>query len=373
MTVQAASATPAPSADPTGEGSPPDLSNTGALPTGASDAGHRTTAQSDRMARALGVLTGGGKKPDPVAPAAEPAPAPEPAEMAPLAAGPEATPAELPEQRPGESDAKYEARLARALADIQKEQGEKLLLKKQLADRDTTEGALKADLEALRARLAKIEADPAEALRAAKTTYDEYTKKILAGEVKAPTPEDELARKVDEKSSELERRLADMQAKLEAKEKAEQEAALKRQYEETRSRDLEIVKARIQAAAEKHPLVASLSWSAERVLDLCYQEQTNDIEGQLAKLDAAASSDLETLLQSPRALAAVLKRSPKIRETIQAAIAGGKDQSRQTPKSSEGPRALGADVVSAPTTPIDRPKTKEEKRRSALRILSGEG
>ena len=353
--------------NPQPEGTPPPV---------ATD-GMRTTDQTARMNRALAKLRGGDApaetptaKPEPAETAA---PESEPAETAPGSAETTETadaPAEVPEQRPGESDAKYEARLARAMADLQKKEAESLGYKKQLGEREAAEKQLKADIEALRAQMDKLK-DPVEALKHSGMSYDELTKKILAGEIKAPTAEDELARRLDEKSSAVEKQLSELQEKLAAKERAEQEAAERQQMEAQRTRDLETVKSRIQAAADKFPLVSTLSWSADRVLDMCYSEQTQDIEGVMAKLNDAATADVEAILQNPRAIVAMLKRSPKIRETIQAALGGGKDQSRQTPKSSEGPRALGADVVSAPTTPIDRPLTREEKRKKALEILTG--
>jgi len=327
------------------------------------------------MNRALSVLQGGGA---PKAAESTPAPAEAPAETAAEPEAPEAADAaadeqaaELPEQRPGESDAKFEARLARALADLQKKEAESLGFKKQLTEREAAEKQLKADIDDLRAQLERLK-DPVEGLKHSGMSYDELTKKILAGEIKAPTAEDELERRIGEKTTASEKRLAELEEKLAAKERAENEAAEQRQAAETRTRDLETVKTRIQAAADKHPLSSTLPWIHERVLDICYQQQTNDIEGVLAQVETAAASDLETLLQNPRAVAAALKRSPKIRETIQAALGAGKDQSRQTPKSSEGPRALGVDGLSAPTTPIDRPKTREERKRRALALLNGE-
>jgi hypothetical protein len=301
-------------------------------------------------------------KTEPEAPAAADEPA-EPAEAA-----PEPT-ADVPEQRDNESDAKFQARLVRAMADLQardKTLREKdTLLKSEAAEK----AQLKADFEAMRQKLEAITKDPLAALKAAGTSFDEVAKKVLAGELKAPTAEDELKAKLDERSKTLEDQLNEMKAKLEAKEKAEADRVAAEEQAATRAKDLDTVKGLLKASEDKFPVTASLSWGADRVLQICYEQQTNDVNEVAASLEKAARADLEVILQSPKALAALLKSQPKLRETIQAAL--GPSQSRKTPSSGEGPRVLASDMVSTPTTPIDRPMTAAEKKKRALAMLHG--
>lgn len=328
----------------------------------------------DRMARAVARFMGKqigdpaaepakleAVKAEPETPAEEPAEKPEPAAAA------------VPEQKPGESDAKYQARLAQALADLSKrdvtirEQGE--AQKKLAADME----ALRAELKAKSDEIAKRDTDPEYALRP-HGGFHNVAERVLKNEIKPKSPEELIREQVTTSTTSLETRLAEMQAKLDAKEAAERAASEKaeadRQATETRTRDLETVKARFKVAADKYP-VASAFVTPEALLDVCYRNQIAEPDKALELIEAETSQNLESILGNPRAVAAYLKSRPKVRETLLAALGGGKEQSRKTPSSSEGPRAIGADVVSAPTTPKERPMTKEERMKSAVARLTG--
>jgi hypothetical protein len=323
----------------------------------------------DRMARAVALMTG--KKtadappettkleavtPEPETPAEEPASEPEP----------------VIEQKPGESDAKFQARLAQALADLQKrdvtirEQGE--AQKKLAADLD----ALRAQLKAKDDEITKFTTDANYALKA-HGGFDSVAKRVLNQEIKPPTPEELIREQVTTTTSKLEQELAALKAEREAEKAAAAEAAQKaeaeRQSAETRARDLETVKARFKVVATKYP-VASAFVTPEALLDVCYRNQIAEPDKALEMIEAETSQNLEAILGNAGAVAAYLKSRPKVRETLLSAI-GAKEQSRKTPSSSEGPRAIGADVVSAPTTPKDRPMTKDERMKSAVARLTG--
>lgn len=300
-------------------------------------------------------------KPEPETPAEEPAETPEPAAAA------------VPEQKAGESDAKYQARLAQSLADLAKrdvtirEQGE--AQKKLSADLD----ALRAQLKAKEDEITRRDTDPVYALKA-HGGFDSVAQRVLKQEIKPQSAEELIREQVTTSTTALETKLAEMQAKLEAKEAAERAATEKaendRQVAETRSRDLETVKTRFKTAAEKYPVAAAFV-TPEALLDVCYRNQIAEPDKALELIEAETSQNLESILGNPRAVAAYLKSRPKVRETLLAALGGGKEQSRKTPSSSEGPRAIGADVVSAPTTPTERPKSKEERMKSAVARLTG--
>ena len=83
-------------------------------------------------------------------------------------------------------------------------------------------------------------------------------------------------------------------------------------------------------------------------------------------LEDAIASDVLPLVSSPKVLAALFKSQPKLRETLRAAL--GPEPSRKV-SPAEGPRALATDMVSAASTPTERPRTPQERRAAALAML----
>lgn len=312
------------------------------------------------MARARAKFVGGGNA------TPEPVTAPEP--VAEAKPEPEAPVAEAAPEAPS---AKESARLAKMAVDLKERNAEALKLRNELKARDekyaADNAARDSEMAKLKAQLDAIMKDPRAALKA-HGGYDSITKKVLAGELKMPSAEEVMAEQVAERMTPLEQRLADLQAKLDAKEAAEAKAQQEAQTTATRTRDLGVVQQFVESASDNYPLVAALPGGHEWLLNLCYQNQTQDIDGQAKALEEHLASQATAYLQSPKALARLKQVSPKVRETIEGQAP---NQSRKNPVSSEGPRVLARDVVSAPTTPIERPKTQAERKARATAILFG--
>jgi hypothetical protein len=374
MTVEAATtATPA---APASEGAaPPSGATEGAAappppaePSHVQDAAKKAS-YVERRNKALAIFKGGAPAaptivgPGTAEPPAEPAPESADAETEPPA------PAAKAKAEPEKADPKAEAAHARALAALRKEEAEKLRLKSEL---DKAESTRKAEIDAERAETAKLRAqlealmkDPVAALKAAGKTADQFMREVVEGKIKPPAPEDELREQVQSKLTPLEQELARIKAELDAEKAAKAEREQAEQQKAAREKDLGVVKSVV--TAEEYPITAALG-AYDVVLNACYQTGSQDVAAKAAEFEAHQVQLLETLL-TPKLLAALEKRSPKIRETVGALR--GPAQSRQAAVSSGGPRVAARDVVSAPSTPVERPKTPEERKARALQMLKG--
>lgn len=323
---------------------------------------------AERKAKALAVFNGAQKGalalvgPGTAPPAEEtPPPADEPAEETPPPAAAKPEPA---------LSAKEETAHARALTALRKTEAEKLELKRQVekaeSDRKAERDADRAETAKLKAQLEAISKDPSLALKHAGMTPDQYMRGVVEGKIKPPAAEDALREHVEGKLSPLEQRLAETEAKLKAREDAEAEATKQAEQTAAHARNLETVKRVLPA--EEYPLIAALG-AHETVLGVCYKTGSEDVAAKAAEFEAHQVSLLENLL-TPKVLAALEKRSPKIRETVSSLRAA--NQSRQPAVSSGGPRVAARDVVSAPTTPVERPKTPAERMSRAKAVLKGE-
>jgi hypothetical protein len=346
------SETSAPAAEPTG----------GHVEAKSDEA--KAASYKERRARAMSIFAGKSAE----GPAVEAAPE---VEAAPVAAEPETQPAvDVAAPEPSAKDA---ARLAKMAVDLKERNAEALKLRNEAKARDEKHAADLAErdgkLNKLQAQLDKFLADPRAALQA-HGGYDAVTKKVLAGELKMPTPDEVLAEQMAERMSPLERELAELKAERAAEKAAQAKAQQDAQAQATRTNDLGVVKNYVESASEAFPFIAAHPGGHEWLLDLCYRNQTQDIEGQAKALEQHLESQALAYARSPKALARLTKADPKVRETISGVIKPA-DQSRKNPVSSEGPRVLARDVVSAPTTPIERPKTAAERKARAVARLFG--
>lgn len=328
----------------------------------------KTTSQAERMAKALSRLNGT------PAPAAEPAPEPAKLEGAKPTEEPAAPAAEPPKADP--VDAKAEARLARALADAQKLEAAKLQLERErkadLEARQKLEADSAKRIADLEAKLKQFdELDPVSLLSKRGLSVDELNKKLINGEIQAPTDVDLLKKQFAEESSSLKNEIQQLRAEREAEKAAAAEAAKNAETAATRARDLDTVKNYLKSSEKDYPIAAAIA-DPEHVLTVCYENGIADPSKVLEHIENTSRQQVEALWSNPALVQAFLK-NPKIRETVKTAI--GSDQSRKTTNSSDGPRALAADVVSAPTTPKDpaKPKNRDERMKNALAKLGMAG
>ncbi len=341
-----------------GSGPPAVADVTPKTPTHVAEAA-KTLSFVERMARAKAVF--------------------EKAPEAPKLEGAPETPAEVekPEPVKAKPDAAVEKPAApkddldrsRTLTALRKAESDNLRLK---AEAKTTADKLAAERDADRAELAKLQAqmaaiakDPLAALKAAGVSADQFMRDVVAQKIKPPTPEDELRDQMASKMSPLEQELATIKAKLAEKDAAEAKTAEETRQSQARERDLGVVKTIV--TADEYPITAALG-AYETVLGECYRTGSQDVAAKAAEFEAHQIGLLENLL-TPKVLAVLEKRSAKIRETVGSLKGNG--QSRQPTGSSGGPRVAARDVVSAPTTPAERPKTDAERMARAKALLNG--
>ena len=356
MSDQTATAT---NTAPAAEGAAPAVADvTPATPTHVQEK-QQASSYAERMARAMGVFK------QPVK--AELEGVAKPAEAAPEPAAPE--PEAKPAPEPEKVDAKAESAHARALAALRKAEAENLRLKsegKSAAEKLAAElAADRAEAAKLKAQIEAITKNPIAALKAAGMTAEQFMRQVAKGEIAPPAPDDELREQIQAKLSPLEQELAELKAEREERKAAEARAAEEARVSEARAKDLTVVRQIV--TAEEYPITAALD-AFDTVLTACYQSGSQDVAAKAAEFEAHQVSLLESLL-TPKVLSALEKRSAKIRETVSSLRGSG--QSRQTTVSSGGPRVAARDVVSAPTTPIEPPKSDAERMARAKARLAG--
>lgn len=240
-----------------------------------------------------------------------------------------------------------------------------------LRERDQSLQTVQSEREKLGKELEELRAalkDPFKALKLAGTSYEELTRKYLAKEVSPPDESDVLREHVDERSSALERQLAELKAWKESAEKEKAERLEAETKARQREEHLTIVKSIVDASADRYPMLASIPGGAERLLNACYAAENDNPEEVAPALEKAIMDDLAPLVASPKVLAALLKSQPQLRETFRSIL--GPESSRKA-QPEAGPRVLAADVVSAPSNPEAKPpkRTESERRTAALRRL----
>ena len=281
--------------------------------------------------------------------------------------GAEAQEGDAPQQEPGEPVAQYKARLVRAMADLRKRD-------QTLRERDQSLQSIQAerdkvskDLEAIREKLK----DPFSALKLAGTSYEELTRKYLAKEVSIPDEASSAVREhVDERTRELETKLSELTAWKERAEAERLERENAAAEERKRAEHLNVVTEIIHASSDKFPLLHAFPRGANTLLAACYEQQNGDPTQVAPLIEDAIRTDVLPILSSPKALAALIKSEPKLRETLLAALGGAQPSRKAQPEA--GPRALAADVVSAPTNPEARPQKRSisERRKAALAVFT---
>jgi hypothetical protein len=355
---------------------PPAATDAPAVPEGGhAEAKAEEAKQSsykERRAKALSFFKGESK------PGAAPAEAPKvesteakPAESAEKA--PEA-PAEAKTEPP--KDAKELARSAKLEVELRQRDSELAKLRKQAqeteakaAERDKAQSDALAKVQAQLDRMLK---DPVAALKA-HGGADAVVKRMIAGEIKPPTAEELAAETLSEQVTPLKQQLAEMQAKLDAAERAKAEQAEAERVQSVRTSDLGVVKTFVDSSSDKYPLCAAFPGAHELVLQRCYENSSQDIDGQTAQLEQFFEKQLAAVMTSPKALARLAKADPKVRETISTLVKPAADQGKKA-AGDGGPRVSAArDAVSAPTNPVEKPKTERERKARAIAVLFGKG
>jgi len=238
------------------------------------------------------------------APAAKPAaspPAPT-AKAEAVAAKIEEAGGEVPEQRPGESDAKYELKLAQTLRKLRDVEQEAARVRK--AHEESS-----AELDKFKKRYAKGKESPLDLLKEHEWTFEDLVKAINEDKVKVPEKDPAIPDWLREKIERLDR--------LETERENERKQAEQRGMYES---DVKTVATVLEKHADKFPLAAAFKGAAKQVVDAARAEGTNDIGPILEALEARLAEDVTTVLASEKSVKAALAKNPDLRKVVMAAL-----------------------------------------------------
>lgn len=231
------------------------------------------------------------------APSAEPA-ADTAAKVEKTVAKIEKTGATAVEQKEGESDAKYELRLAKQLRELrtEKERASKF-------ERTATEASAKA------AQLEKLmeggKANPLTILEHLGYSFEDLVKGINDDKFKAPEKRLDLPPEIAEKLERLDR----------AEREREQQAMSARAQAERAQHETQ-VEAYVKENAADFPLASSMDGFAKVLVEQAYASKTTDIIPLLEKLEAGLVNELTPMLSSESTIKAMVKHKPELRERL---------------------------------------------------------
>lgn len=275
--------------------------------------------------------------------------APEEAAVADSAADPEPEP---PPAKPKPEN----ARLAKALVDLEAAQGRAM--------------RLESRLKALETQLNEASADPLKALALAKHDPEQLIQKMLEGQIKKPdepklTPEQKALQELQERLAKVEQERNDALAK------------------ETYRQEL----AAITDKVKDRPIAGVFPWAAERIYTAFYQQaekmgDTPDLDDVIEQVENHIAGDLRLALSSERALKTLIESDAKAREIVVKALGlqapttetkkPARQESKRAPEVSDGPKnltnAMAAEVPARSAT--ERKSAQERREASIARLLS---
>lgn len=340
-------------------------------PVSPAPGGQGAGREFDRTQRAVKALEALRAKARPQSDTAEKAaPAPEP-EIQPEPEKPSAAPvSEATQAKQDVADVgELQRKLEAAMADAQRRDRETWELKQ-------AREALDAKLKQIEERDARLRTNPLDALKEiAGVSYDQLTKEILQGKYKPPSEE-------QIKLSDTDKRLAEMQRKLDAIEQEKAEAAAKA----ARANDLEYAKGRVSERADALPFLSAFEWGPERAVSAFYgakeSGQQADFEALVSELDKSISSDVRAVIANERALKALLSDSA-VRDTLTKALGlvseprkASPASRERAPKSGDGPSTITQEAVTAPGVRESQKPTDRDRisaARAAIQALRERG
>jgi len=283
---------------------------------------------------------------------------------------------EVPEQKEGESDKRYELRLATLLQRTRELEG---LHKKESAGREAAEKRA-AENEAKAKEFAERFERMKDKRAALKTLYEttgltleDIVKGINAGDIephgKQPDLPPEVRKQLEEQRAEIERiKQVEEQRALEQKQ-AEQQRTFQAHTEQTTKW--------LAANADDYPILAASEWAPATIVNNAYQSNNLDIATHAKAMEDGFGKSVLSVLGDERAIKALAKRDPAVKERIAKALGLTAAQARavaqqaaeQAPAPRVAPRAVSA-VPSEATTPPDRKPTRAELKAQVLAGLS---
>lgn len=254
----------------------------------------------------------------------------------------EAAGGEVPEQRPGESNEKYELKLAQTLRKLRDVEQEAARVRKE-HERST------AELQKLQKLVDSGKTNPLDILKHLGYSFEDVVKGINDDKFKAPGKDPEVPDWLREKIERLDR--------LETERENERKAAEQRQVYES---DVKTVATVLEKHADRFPLAAAFKGAAKQVVDAARAEGTNDIGPILDALETRLAEDVTTVLASEKSVKAALAKNPDLRKVVMAAL-GVSD----TP--APAPKAASPSMSAIPTeAPQGEPVPTNKRERAAV-------
>lgn len=251
-------------------------------------------------------------------------------------------PEEQPEEEPPPAAAKGEnARLAKALVDLERAQARSLRMEQRVKD--------------LEKRLEEAASDPEKALALAKTDPEALIQAMLDGRVK---------KKDDPQLSEEQKALKELQTRLAEIERERDEA----RHANVKRQELDV----IQQQLNEREILSAFPWAAERVYENYYAEyqktgEQPDLDDVIDKVERIVEEDLKRAIASEKALKRLGLQSKQVTEKSKPAR---QESERATPPK-DGPKVVTQQMTSevpARSTAANEP-TPEERASRGIDIL----
>lgn len=254
---------------------------------------------------------------------------------------------EAVEQKPGESDAKYELRLAKQLRELRLE-------KERASKFEATANESSAKAAKLEKLLESGKANPLTILEHLGYSFADVVKGINDDKFKAPEKRLELPPEIAERLERLDR----------AEKEREQQALAQRAQAERAQHETQVVDF-VKENVDDYPLVSSMMDFQKVVVGKAYANKTSDITGILESMETQLAAELDPILSSEKAMAALIKRSPKLREAL---VKGLGLEAPAAPVAESKERKSLDQLATEPGTP-GKKMTKEQRQALAVAKL----
>lgn len=271
-----------------------------------------------------------------------------------------------PEQKAGETDQRYEQRLAETLRKLSKVEGDAITHRKRGDD-------LEREWKPIKDVIAAAKGDPErlhDLLELAGYTPDQVAQLMIDKKITRRVPKASLPPEVQARIDTLEAAAA----KLKEREDAEAEQG-------ARAGDMQAINAGIEQAGEALPYLRSLPGSADRIYSALRAQfdrtgETPDLAAELKRANEAIESDLKAVMTEHTIK--TLATDGKIRATIVAALGLTSVPSTANPASErkgksilDGPKTLSLNVTSEVPARSDKPPTKAERDQRVKQAARG--
>lgn len=280
------------------------------------------------------------------------------AKAAPAPAG-DAKPApQQPLAQPPRQDGELEGRLARTVRELNNTTA-------QVNDYKRKHESTAAENTQLKSKLEAAKQNPLDLLEELGWNYEKLTQGIVEKGLRPRAQRAELPPEVKQQLDELN----EFKQRVTQREQTAAEQA-------QRTRDVTNVRRYIEQNAEQFPFSSALEWAADAVLDNTMAAKQADALPFLRAFEQSLVTSTVTMMGNERALRALLKSKPELRESLIAALGISKGKEADPPASdgegktgaADGPRSVSS-LPSGQTPPPSNKPSKRERKAEAVRAF----